>query len=165
MLQPVFYQTLWLQNCKHMFLHQMLPNCTFRLQFWHIVHTVMRTLDHHWPSIARSLWAGLMTWRQHISIIITRSVPGNYFHILEPLFNWRGEMLKSIICCTCICTSLTSLSDYNVRHTGNRGIEAIRGMFWGGTCSLPITSPNFNFIESFYQRWTKYNKYKELNIY
>ena len=62
-------------------------------------------------------------------------------------------MLESIICCACICTSLTSLCQIIIiRHTGNRGIEAICGMFRGGTCSLPITSPNFNFIASFYQR-------------
>ena len=40
-----------------------------------------------------------------------------------------------------------NLSDYNLRHTGNRGIEAIHGMFCGGTCSLPITSPNLSFRE------------------
>ena len=34
-----------------------------------------------------------------------------------------------------------------MRNTGNRGIEAIHGMFRGGTTSLPITSPNLSFAE------------------
>ena len=49
--------------------------------------------------------------------------------------------------CLCLCFPGLSLSDYNLRHTGNRSIEAIHGMFRGGTCSLPITSPNLSFRE------------------
>lgn len=35
--------------------------------------------------------------------------------------------------------------EYSIRNTRNRGIEAIHGMFHGGTTSLPITSPNLSF--------------------
>ena len=37
--------------------------------------------------------------------------------------------------------------EYSMRNTGNQGIEAIHGMFRGGTTSLPITSPNLSFQE------------------
>lgn len=36
---------------------------------------------------------------------------------------------------------------YSLRNTGNRTIEALHGTFRGGTCSLPITSPNLSFRE------------------
>lgn len=49
--------------------------------------------------------------------------------------------------CLFLCFHDIGLSDYNLRHTGNRGIEAIHGMFRGGTCSLPTTSPNLSFRE------------------
>ena len=52
-----------------------------------------------------------------------------------------------------ICFPSCDLSEYNLHHTGNggleaiHGIEAIHGMFLGGTSSLPITSPNLSFGE------------------
>ena len=46
-----------------------------------------------------------------------------------------------------LCFPNCNLSEYNLRHTGNRGIEAIHGMFRGGTSSLPITSANLSFRE------------------
>ena len=42
----------------------------------------------------------------------------------------------------------------SMRNTGNRGVEAIHGMFRGGTTSLPITSANLTFAE-FLTRMTK----------
>ena len=41
------------------------------------------------------------------------------------------------------------ITDYSLRHTGNRGIEAIKfyGIFRGGAASLPITAPNLSFRE------------------
>lgn len=41
-----------------------------------------------------------------------------------------------------------------MRNTGNRGLEAIHGVFRGGTTSLPITSANLTFAE-FLTRMTK----------
>ena len=49
--------------------------------------------------------------------------------------------------CLFLCFPNCNLSDYTLRHTGNRGIEAIHGMFRGGPSSLPITSPNLSFRE------------------
>ena len=49
--------------------------------------------------------------------------------------------------CLFLCFPQCDLSEYHLRHTGNRGIEAIHGMFRGGTCSLPITSANLSFRE------------------
>ena len=37
------------------------------------------------------------------------------------------------------------LSGHSLRNTGNRGIEAIHGIFRGGSSSLPITSANLSF--------------------
>lgn len=40
------------------------------------------------------------------------------------------------------------VSDYNLRHTGNRGLEAVHGIFCGGAAQLPIiTAPNLSFRE------------------
>jgi len=47
--------------------------------------------------------------------------------------------------CLYLCFPSCDLSEYSLRHTGNRGIEAIHGMFCGGTSSLPMTSPNLSF--------------------
>ena len=49
--------------------------------------------------------------------------------------------------CMYMCFPASKLTDYSLRNTGNRGIEAIHGMFRGGTTSLPITSPNLSFRE------------------
>ena len=49
--------------------------------------------------------------------------------------------------CMYMCFPDSSLADYSLRHTGNRGLESIHGMFRGGTTSLPITSPNLSFRE------------------
>ena len=37
------------------------------------------------------------------------------------------------------------LSDYSMRNSNNRGIEAIHGIFRGGSSSLPMTSANLSF--------------------
>ena len=49
--------------------------------------------------------------------------------------------------CMYICFPSCDLSEYDLRHTGNRGLEAIHGMFRGGTTSLTNTSPNLSFRE------------------
>ncbi len=46
------------------------------------------------------------------------------------------------------------LSGYSLRNTGNRGIEAIHGIFRGGSSSLPITSANLSF-QRFLSRMNK----------
>ena len=46
-----------------------------------------------------------------------------------------------------------------MRNTGNRGIEAVHGVFRGGTTSLPITSPNL----SFQQFMSRMNKAIQIN--
>lgn len=103
------------------------------------------------PTIVRSLWAGLMTWRrwrQYINVIPSLSLETNFMsrqHYLteEVLFHAGINHLL----CLYLCFPDIDLSDYHLRHTGNRGIKAIHGMFRGGTCSLPITSPNLSFRE------------------
>lgn len=46
-----------------------------------------------------------------------------------------------------LCFPDLSIEEYSLQGTGNRGLEAIHGMFRGGTTSLPITSPNLSFAE------------------
>ena len=46
-----------------------------------------------------------------------------------------------------LCFPYLPITEYSLRNTGNRGLEAIHGMFRGGTTSLPITSPNLSFAE------------------
>ena len=103
------------------------------------------------PSMARSLWAGLMTWRrwrQYISISPGLSLETNFIsrqhYLTEEVLVHAGI---NHLLCLYLCFPDITLSDYNLRRTGNRGIEAIHGMFRGGTCSLPITSPNLSFRE------------------
>ena len=103
------------------------------------------------PSITRSLWAGLMTWRrwrQYISIFPNLSLEVNFIsrqhYLTEELLVHAGI---NHLLCLFLCFPDLSVSDYNLRHTGNRGIAAIHGMFRGGTCSMPITSPNLSFRE------------------
>ena len=114
------------------------------------------------PSIARSLWAGLMTWRrwrQYINISPRLSLEINFIsrqhYLTEELLVHAGI---NHLLCLYLCFPDINLSDYNLRHTGNRGIEAIHGMFRGGTCSLPITSPNLSFREFL----SKMNKAQQL---
>lgn len=47
--------------------------------------------------------------------------------------------------CIYLCFPNCDVSDFSLRHSGNRVLEAIHGMFRGGTSSLPITSPNLSF--------------------
>ena len=103
------------------------------------------------PKVVRSLWAGLMTWRRwrrYIQITPNLSLTDHFIsrshYITEELLAHAG-----------ICHQLTlyhsfpqlPISEYSMRNTGNRGIEAIHGIFRGGSSSLPITSPNLSFRE------------------
>jgi len=103
------------------------------------------------PSIAKSLWAGIMTWRrwrQYIIITPGLSLSENFIsrphYLTEELLVHAG--INHLLCLH-LCFPSCDLSEYNLRHTGNRGIEAIHGMFRGGTSSLPMTSPNLSFRE------------------
>ena len=101
--------------------------------------------------VARSLWAGLMTWRRwrrYIQLSANLSLTDNFIsrshYITEELLVHAG-----------ICHQLAlfhsfphlSTNEYSMRNTGNRGLEAIHGIFRGGASSLPITSPNLSFQE------------------
>ena len=47
-----------------------------------------------------------------------------------------------------------------MRNTASRGLEAIHGMFRGGTTSLSVTSPNLSFLEFL----VKMNKANQIHI-
>ena len=103
------------------------------------------------PDIVRSLWAGIMTWchwRQYVLLTPSLSLTTNF--ISRPHYLTEEVLVHAGInhlLCMYICFPSCDLSEYNLRHTGNRGLEAIHGMFRGGTTSLPITSPNLSFRE------------------
>ena len=103
------------------------------------------------PTIVRSLWAGLMTWRRWRQYIILSPTLSLEVHYMSRQHYLTEEVLVHAginhLLCLYLCFPEISLSDYSLRHTGNRSIEAIHGMFRGGTCSLPITSPNLSFRE------------------
>ena len=103
------------------------------------------------PSVARSLWAGLMTWRrwrQFICISDSLSLTTNFIsrshYITEELLVHAGILHQLSLY---LCFPSLAWEEYSLRNTGNRGIEAIHGAFRGGTSSLPITSPNFSYQE------------------
>ena len=103
------------------------------------------------PVVARSLWAGLMTWRRWRRYI--QSTPGL---TLTNNFISRSHYMTEELLVHAGINHLLSLfyafphlpvSEYSLRNTGNRGLEAIHGIFRGGSASLPITSPNLSFRE------------------
>lgn len=112
-------------------------------------HTPFRIDGFGSPTdVARSLWAGLMTWRRwrqyvvlHPSLTLKTHFISRPHYITEELLVHAGI---NHLLCMYLCFPET---DYSLRHTGNRGIESIHGMFRGGTTSLPITSPNLSFRE------------------
>lgn len=63
-----------------------------------------------------------------------------------------------------LCFPDIPLEDYSLRNTGNRGIEAVHGVFRGGTTSLPITSANLTFQEML-NRMNKINQIREATIH
>ena len=100
------------------------------------------------PVVARSLWAGIMTWRrwrQYIIVTPHLSLSNNFIsqahYLTEEVLVHAGI---NHLLCIYICF-INHLSQFSLHHTGNRGLEAIHGMFRGGTSSLPITSPNLSF--------------------
>lgn len=103
------------------------------------------------PAIARSLWAGIMTWRrwrQYINLMPGLSLETNFMsrqhYLTEEVLVHAGI---NHLLCLYLCFPDCDLSEYHLRDTGNRGIEAIHGIFRGGSCSLPITSANLSFRE------------------
>lgn len=55
-----------------------------------------------------------------------------------------------------------SIKEYSMRSTGNRGIEAIHGMFRGGTTSL-LSPPLIWALQSSWPEWTRQLKFTALS--
>ena len=103
------------------------------------------------PMVARSLWKGLMIWkrwRRYIQLTDGLSLTNHFIsqshYLTEELLVHAGINHQLAIYWS---FPHLSIKEYSIRNTGNRGIEAIHGMFRGGTTSLPITSPNLSFAE------------------
>lgn len=103
------------------------------------------------PVVARSLWKGLMIWRRwrrYIELTDCLTLTDNFMsrshYLTEELLVHAGINHQ-----LALFFSFPNLpvKEYSMRNTGNRGLEAIHGMFRGGTTSLPITSPNLSFAE------------------
>ena len=103
--------------------------------------------------VVRSLWAGLMTWRRwyrYIQITPQLTLTANFIsrahghYMTEELLVHAG--INHQLALFYAFPHLPA-SNYNMRHTGNRGLEAIHSIFRGGSASLPITVPNLSFRE------------------
>lgn len=103
------------------------------------------------PAVVRSLWAGLMTWRrwrQYIQIcdglFLTHHFISRAHYLTEELIVHAGINHQLVLY---LCFPELDVKQYSMRNTGNRGIEAIHGIFRGGSNALPITSANLSFRE------------------
>ena len=98
------------------------------------------------PVVARSLWAGIMTWRRWRQYIIVTP----HLSLSNNLISWAHYLTEEVLVhaginhllCIYLCFTNNDLSQFSLRHTGKTGLEAIHCMFRGGTSSLPIMSPN-----------------------
>ena len=103
------------------------------------------------PKVARSLWAGLMTWRRWRRYIQLTSG----LTLADHFISRSHYMTEELLVHAGINHNLAlfyafphlPLSEYSLRNTGNRGLEAIHGIFRGGSSCLPITCPNLSFRE------------------
>ena len=80
----------------------------------------------------------------HDSLSLAKHFISRAHYLTEELLVHAGI---NHLLCMYMCFFGSSLADYSLRHTGNRGLEAIHGMFRGGSTSLPITSANLSFRE------------------
>ena len=101
--------------------------------------------------VCRSLWAGLMTWRRWYRYIqITPELTLTYNFISRSHYMTEELLVHAGInhqLALFFAFHQLPVTDDSLRHTGNRGIEAIHGIFRGGAASLPITAPNLSFRE------------------
>lgn len=84
------------------------------------------------PLVVRSLWAGIMTWRrwrQYIILTPHRSLSNNFIsrahYLTEEVLVHAGI---NHLLCIYLCFPSCDLSEFSLRHSGNRGLEAIHGI-------------------------------------
>ena len=101
--------------------------------------------------VVRSLWAGLMIWRQwrhYIQLQPCLRLDQNFIsrshYMTEELLVHAGINHQLAIY---YAFPHLSINEYCLRNSGNRGLESMHGTFRGGTTSLPITSANLSFQE------------------
>ena len=101
--------------------------------------------------MTRSLWAGLMTFRRWRQFIILSGNLKLSCHFISRLHYVTIELIVHAainhFLCLFLCFPSIPFTQYSLRNTGNRSLEALHGTFRGGTCSLPITSCNLSFRE------------------
>ena len=106
----------------------------------------------------RCLWAGLMVFRRWRQYIILSPGLKLSSHFISRLHYLTLELLVHAainhFLCLFLCFPDIPMTQYSLRNTGNRSLEALHGTFRGGTSSLPITSPNLSFRE-FLERMNK----------
>ena len=129
------------------------------------IHAPFRNRRFGPPNVVtRSLWAGLMTWRRwrrfvqlHNDLTLTKNFISPSHYITLELLAHAGILHQLALF---LCFPGLPLEEYSLRHTGNRGIEAVHGIFRGGTTSLPMTSPNLSYQEML-TRMNKTNQMRE----
>ena len=112
---------------------------------------VTTILVHHLKWHEVYIWAGLMTWRRWRRYIQLTSG----LTLADHFISRSHYMTEELLVHAGINHNLTlfhafphlPLSEYSLRNTGNRGLEAIHGIFRGGSSCLPITCPNLSFRE------------------
>ena len=126
-------------------------NFTYKLLCGLMSPFVTTILVHHLKWHEVYIWAGLMTWRRWRRYIQLTSG----LTLADHFISRSHYMTEELLVHAGINHNLTlfhafphlPLSEYSLRNTGNRGLEAIHGIFRGGSSCLPITCPNLSFRE------------------
>ena len=100
-------------------------------------------------------------WRRYIQITSSLKLTDNFIsrshYVTEELLAHAGILHQLALF---FCFPDLDFNQYSLRNTGNRSIEAVHGIFRGGSHSLPITSPNLTYQE-FLNRMNKSNQVRK----
>uniref|UniRef100_A0A1X7U6J9 Uncharacterized protein n=1 Tax=Amphimedon queenslandica TaxID=400682 RepID=A0A1X7U6J9_AMPQE len=101
--------------------------------------------------VVQSIWAGLSTFRRWRQFIIASPALKLKNHFISRPHYVTLELLVHAAILhflgLFLCFPEMDFHRYALRNTGNRSLEALHGTFRGGTCSLPINTPNLSFRE------------------
>ena len=115
-------------------------------------------------AVTQSLWAGVMTWRRwrkYVELASSITLQENFIsrsHYLTLELLAHSGILHQLV--LYLAFPGLDIKDYNLRNTGNRGIEAMHSILRGGAVNLPITSANLTF-QDFLSRLNKVNQVKQ----
>ena len=112
------------------------------------VHEPFRNTKFGSPAqVVQSLWAGVMTWRwwrRFIQLSETLTLTNHFIsraHYMTLELMVHAGILHQLAMFLCF-PNLDSTA-YSLRNTGNRSIEAVHGIFRGGSHTCPSPLPTF----------------------